>query len=59
MAHDSTIAVDEGQGTGQASVEAAGQRLRGCEPPWFSTQWLPDTAQQSSHDHRLVTAAAG
>ncbi|MGH8069581.1 MAG: hypothetical protein ACRERE_30950 [Candidatus Entotheonellia bacterium] len=42
MAHDTTIAVDEGQGTGRASVEVAGQRFR-VRTPRFSTQWLPDT----------------
>jgi hypothetical protein len=41
MAHDSTIAVDEGQGTGQASVEAAGQRLRGANPPGFARSGSP------------------
>jgi len=42
MAHDTTIAVDERQSTGRASIEVAGQRFR-VRTLWFSTQWLPDT----------------
>jgi transposase-like protein len=42
MADDTTILVDQGQGTERFSVDVAGSRFR-VRTPQFSTQWLPDT----------------
>ena len=42
MAHDTTLAGDQGQELGGPRVEADGQRFR-VRTAKFSTQWLPDT----------------
>lgn len=47
IAHDTTIAVDQGQDPGGPSVEVDGQRFR-VRTARFSAPWLPDTP---SHRH--------
>ena len=42
MADDTTILVDQGQGTARFRVDVAGSRFR-VRTPQFSTPWLPHT----------------
>ena len=50
MADDSTLAADQGRGTGRLRVDVDGQRFR-VRTPEVSTQWLLDTP---SHRHLTV-----